>query len=221
MSRLAQAGRADDDRRRRDAGRADRLRLSRWPRPGGPAPTEAGRAAAESTSSNWPRIRAHPDAGAEAARRRRIAARTTSSIAAELAAWTMVASMILNLDETITKELKPSHGSAGSRTSARLLTRRQLLRPHGHRHRHRGLGFAAESANCFAGDTPAMPRRPARRRHAVGLPHFAPTAKRVIYLFSRAGRRTSTCSTTSRKLHEHHGQELPDSRAHGPAASPA
>ena len=32
-----------------------------------------------------------------------------------------------------------------------------------------------------------------------GLPHFAPKAKRVIYLFMTAARRRSTCSTTSRR----------------------
>jgi hypothetical protein len=36
-----------------------------------------------------------------------------------------------------------------------------------------------------------------RRRRRVRLPHFAPKAKRVIYLFSPAARRRLICSTTS------------------------
>ena len=48
--------------------------------------------------------RAIRDRRAQAAGGRRVAARSASSIAAELAAWTTVASVILNLDETITKE---------------------------------------------------------------------------------------------------------------------
>ena len=42
-------------------------------------------------------------ARAEAAARRRVAARPQLDVA-ELAAWTTVASVILNLDETITKQ---------------------------------------------------------------------------------------------------------------------
>ena len=57
-----------------------------------------------------------------------------------------------------------------------------------------GLGTAAlamllgEDASRGAEDGPGS---------LPGLPHFAPKAKRVIYLMQGGARRTSTCSTTS------------------------
>ena len=64
-------------------------------------------------------------------------------------------------------------------------------------------------------------RRRGRRREArsgdrprwrlPGLPHFPAKAKRVIYLFQSGRRRSSTCSTTSRRSARRRGVELPDS----------
>ena len=54
-------------------------------------------------SGDWRTIEATPAAAAKADRGRGVQARWNVE-AAELAAWTMVASTILNLDETITKE---------------------------------------------------------------------------------------------------------------------
>ena len=102
---------------------------------------------------------------------------------AELAAWTMVASVILNLDETMTKGLDSSNCVRARcvREQANMNLRRRMirssptaahpppvLRPHRHGHRHRGAGVAAESAILLQRSRqpfPAQgpPRRPARR----------------------------------------------------------
>lgn len=74
---------------------------------------------------------------------------------------------------------------------ARLTTRRSFLRASG-----TGIGFAA-LATLLGEDLRAR-----TGSEAFGglpdLPHFAPTARRVIFLCMPGRRRTSTCSTTSR-----------------------
>ena len=81
------------------------------------------------------------------------------------------------------------------------LTRRQLFsRTSG------GLGIAA-LANLLSEDLVASSGQP----HLPGLPHFAPKAKRVIYLFQSGGPSQMDLFDPKPALRERQGSELPDS----------
>ena len=88
------------------------------------------------------------------------------------------------------------------------LTRRQLLRPLG-----RGIGAAA-LASLLGRDVLRRSRGAARDRRPAAWPDCRtsrPRRSASSTCFSRAGRRSSTCSTTSRSSTKFHGKELPDS----------
>jgi len=133
-----------------------------------------------------------------------------NSTHAELAAWTMVANTILNLDETIRRKL--TYESHSRKSTARQSP--PFLRAYGHRHRRSRAGLDAES----------QPARGTRRRPsatAIFRPPALPAkAKRVIYLFMPAVRRRSICSITSPTLDKLHTPSCPTPSAWG-SASPA
>ncbi len=85
----------------------------------------------------------------------------------------------------------------------RLLTRRHFLG-----RTATGLGAAALASllgDQAAGETPAAAGGPA------GLPHFAPKAKRVIYLFQSGGPSQLEMFDDKPLVREKHGSELPES----------
>ena len=85
-----------------------------------------------------------------------------------------------------------------------LLTRRQLLA-----NSHKALGGAA-LASLMGRDLFAAASAPNRSRSAAG-PHFAPHAKRVIYLFMAGGPSHIDTFDYHPKIREYHGRELPAS----------
>ena len=85
-----------------------------------------------------------------------------------------------------------------------LLTRRQLLT-----NSHKALGGAA-LASLMGRDLFAAASAPNRSRSAAG-PHFAPQAKRVIYLFMAGGPSHIDTFDYHPKIREYYGQELPAS----------
>ncbi len=89
---------------------------------------------------------------------------------------------------------------------ARHLNRRQLLG------QTAGCLGAAAVASLL-GPAKALGARvePSQARGLPGLPHFAPTAKRVIYLFQSGGPSHADLFDFHPKLRELHGTELPDS----------
>ena len=99
-----------------------------------------------------------------------------SSIPRELAAYTAVASLILNLDETVKQRSKMK---MDPRLNSRSADPPAFFRAERHRHRRRGAGWPA-------GGSPRL-RKAAATGGLPGLPHFAPKAKRVIYLFQSGG----------------------------------
>ena len=89
------------------------------------------------------------------------------------------------------------------------------LRPDGEGHRRRG-----SRRRCWA--RPRWPRRwsraATRRPGALaGLPHLPPKAKRVIFLHQSGGRRSSRCSTTSRRWRSTRARRFPTRSATGSA----
>src|SRR6266700_3460725 len=87
----------------------------------------------------------------------------------------------------------------------RLLTRRYFFGKAG-----AGLGIAALSGLLHddlhaAADEPGLP----------GLPHFAPTAKRVIYLFQSGAPSQMDLFDYKERLYDVRGSELPDSIRQG------
>ena len=88
-----------------------------------------------------------------------------------------------------------------------LLTRRQLLA------RGRGCLGAAALATLFRADDQAQASAPrsASNPGLPGLPHFAPTAKRVIYLFMAGGPSHIDMFDYKPAMRKLHGTELPDS----------
>ena len=80
-----------------------------------------------------------------------------------------------------------------------------VLRPHGHWHRRRRAGVAARRS-LAAEATAARGFRTSPRRPSGSSTCISP-----------AGRRRSTCSTTSRSSNKLHGTELPGSIRDGPA----
>ena len=105
------------------------------------------------------------------------------------------------------------------RECALFLTRRQLFD-----HTANSIGAAALASliapKLIAG-APSPPREVPVRRSRVqpgglpGLPHFAPKAKRVIYLFQSGGPAQMELFDYKPHLRERHGTELPDSVRRG------
>lgn len=87
------------------------------------------------------------------------------------------------------------------------MTRRQLLA------RGRGCLGAAALASLMQADPQATagPTRSAANPGLPGLPHFAPTAKRVIYLFMAGGPSHIDMFDYKPALRDIHGTELPES----------
>ena len=85
------------------------------------------------------------------------------------------------------------------------LTRRHFFSRSAH-----GLGVAA-LGNLLADDLPAAADRPG----LPGLPHLAPKAKRIIYLFQSGGPSQMDLFDPKPGLAKLHGQELPDSVRNG------
>ena len=85
------------------------------------------------------------------------------------------------------------------------LTRRHFFSRSAH-----GLGVAA-LGNLLANDLPAADDRPG----LPGLPHLAPKAKRIIYLFQSGGPSQMDLFDPKPGLAKLHGQELPDSVRNG------
>ena len=85
------------------------------------------------------------------------------------------------------------------------LTRRHFFSRSAH-----GLGVAA-LGNLLADDLPAASDRPG----LPGLPHLAPKAKRIIYLFQSGGPSQMDLFDPKPGLAKLHGQELPDSVRNG------
>lgn len=86
--------------------------------------------------------------------------------------------------------------------SARLWTRRQWLRQYGY-----GLGAAALAELLGHGTATATPQ--------PGLPHFAPKAKRVIFLFMTGGFSQFESFDHKPLLKQRQGENLPDSVRNG------
>jgi len=103
----------------------------------------------------------------------------------ELAAWTTIASMLLNLDETVTKDDRPA--MTDSRTKLLLTRRHSLTACH-------GIG------GRFGHFESRPPGRPGRRCRQVEGPARAAVCPKpaVIYLFMPAGRRKWNCSITAK-----------------------
>ena len=104
----------------------------------------------------------------------------------ELAAYAAVASVLLNLDETVDKASARRMNRVGNRQFAQLQEQRGLMNPIHERQllltRRRFFSVSVEDwaitalASLLPNETQASTELP-------GLPHFAPKAKRVIYLF--------------------------------------
>ena len=93
------------------------------------------------------------------------------------------------------------------REYAQQLNRRQLLS------QARGCLGAAALATLLAGERNAQARQPGNSAQSglPGLPHFAPKAKRVIYLFMAGGPSHIDMFDYKPELRKLHGTELPDS----------
>jgi hypothetical protein len=93
----------------------------------------------------------------------------------------------------------------------RSMTRRQLLA------RGRGCLGAAALASLLNSDSQAAARRSGSDSNPglPGLPHFPPTAKRIIYLFMAGGPSHIDMFDYKPALHKIHGTELPESIRNG------
>ena len=96
----------------------------------------------------------------------------------------------------------------------RHLTRRWFLSPVAAR---RGSAAVALNSLLRRGERrePAVPGPTAGSRPPLARPHFAPKAKRVIFLFMAGARATSSCSTTSRSSPKFDGKLPPRRTAQG------
>ncbi len=92
------------------------------------------------------------------------------------------------------------------------LTRRQLLRD---ATRPLGAAALASLAGGLTGPSSARANIPAQTSGLPGLPHFAPRAKRVIFLFMSGGPSHIDTFDFHPAMRELHGQELPDSIRNG------
>src|SRR5262249_43919091 len=89
------------------------------------------------------------------------------------------------------------------------LTRRHFLGQAGI-----GIGAAA-LAELLQGDLFAQPADASARGGLTGLPHFAPKAKRVIYLFQSGAPSQLDLFDYKPQLAKRHGTDLPDSIRNG------
>jgi Protein of unknown function (DUF1501) len=77
-----------------------------------------------------------------------------------------------------------------------------------------GLGLGSIAAGALLGGADGVnAAKPAIGRS--GLPHFAPTAKRVIYMFQSGGPSHIDLFNHSQEMEKLHGTELPDSIRQG------
>ncbi len=93
------------------------------------------------------------------------------------------------------------------------MTRRQLLGDS-----TRGLGAAALASLLFKNEIQAEPKTkivPHAGANEMGLPHFAPKAKRVIWLFFSGGPSSIDTFDFKPAVRKIHGKELPDSIRNG------
>src|SRR5437773_2206159 len=74
-----------------------------------------------------------------------------------------------------------------------------------------GIGVAALASLLGAGDVMADDKAAAAIGGLPGLPHFAPKAKRVIYLFQSGAPTHPDIFDYKPKLKELHGKPMPDS----------
>ena len=200
----------------RDAGRSASRCGFRLATARRPTATRNARCCATCARSSWLRYRRRPRRPPEAAAASASRRATRKLDAAELAAWTTVASIILNLDETITQGMKPM---AYQDELQAALTRRHFFGRSGHRPRRGGAGLAAEPAAVRRGRSGRRSRRPARACRTS-----PPKAKRVIYLLQSGGpsqldlfdykpqlpklSRHRTCPTRVRMGQRHHRHDL-------------
>lgn len=108
--------------------------------------------------------------------------------------------------------MDPSRFSIGAEQAQRRMTRRYLL--------GRTAGCLGAAAFALLGGRSAATAAlssspPAEGLGLSGLPHFPPTAKRVIYLFQSGGPSHVDLFDYHPKLRELHGTELPDSVRQG------
>ena len=123
--------------------------------------------------------------------------------------WTLVANLLLNLDEDRDEELT-AHESLSSNIITHQ-TRRQFFGGAGLR--LGGLALASlvgRSAHLGAASSTAQVHPP-----LPGLPHFAPKAKRLIYLHMNGGPSQLDLCDYKPKLAEHFDKDLPDSIRNG------
>ena len=132
--------------------------------------------------------------------------------ACELAAWTMTASVLLNLDEVDHAALKGTTAMQTHHEHVLALTRREFF------------GRAATGIGALALASLLNGRRwPLRRTGVPGVlaqPHFAPRAKRIIYLFMQGGPSQMDLFDPKPGLAKRHGEDLPESVRRG-SGSPA
>ena len=93
------------------------------------------------------------------------------------------------------------------------VTRREFFGRSALRHRHRRAGVAARPRR------PGAPTPAGRVGGLPGLPHFAPKAKRVIYLFQNGAPTHVDLFDYKPKLKELHGKPVPEAVRRAASAS--
>jgi hypothetical protein len=108
--------------------------------------------------------------------------------------------------------MEPSRFSLGAELAQRQMTRRYLL---GRTAGYLGAAAFAQLSGGGAAQAARSSTPPAPGRGLSELPHFPPTAKRVIYLFQSGGPSHVDLFDYHPRLRELHGTELPDSIRQG------
>ena len=203
-----------DDRERRAA------RTTGCARSGWRWPARRGRRAAILLTISTPSagaFTAEPEAARQAAGRRRVAARSEALDPAELAAWTVVAQHDPEPrrdDHARTDEPRRTTSST-RRISRRSVADSPALLAHELRDGSvRAAWRRSSDRRCSPRGTAALPRLAGARR----APHFAPKAKRVIYLFQSGGPSQLDLFDYKPRLAEAARQGAARLDPHGPAA---
>ena len=220
---------ADDDA-------ANSLGLAAGARAATPKPTEAERAREAARTSIAQHYAADAQGGRGARRRSAFRRGPKDANAAELAAWTSVSRVLLEPERNDYAQLSNDRQSQTRSRQRRLvmvsvnvsnvmtmhelqstleqLARRDVSRPGVARARLGGAGRAAAAAVCWRGAAGAQaPQRP--YRGVVNPLHFAPKAKRVIFLCMAGGPSHLETFDYKPKLAEMHGQPMPESFTKG------